>query len=185
MPVQATDRDVYVAPDRVGLFRVDRATGAERWLAPGAQRFLTTNGKYLYALDRTGQLLVLDYDRGTRLARWDARDYTVPVPNEWTDRLYLAAHNGLIVCLHHRAVPTPLKIKTPPSEAKIKVPPKGKKEDEKKAPPKLGEDTGALPRSAPELPRVGHAPRAEAALRTRSVPAFFRRPEPLAGEAAQ
>jgi outer membrane protein assembly factor BamB len=185
MPVQATDRDVFVAPDRVGLFRLDRATGGERWLARGAQRFLATNGKYLYAFDSAGHLLVLDYDRGTQLACWDTRDYTVPVPNEWTDRLYLAAHNGLIVCLHHRAIPAPLKIKTPPWEEKIKLPPKGKKGGEKKAPPKLGEDTGALPRSAPGLPRVGRTPRMEAARLAMFEQAFLRRPEPLACEAPQ
>src|SRR4029077_3624759 len=28
--------------------------------------------------------------------------------NDFTDRIYLAAHNGLIVCLHDRLQPTPL-----------------------------------------------------------------------------
>ena len=37
------------------------------------------------------------------------RDFVYPVPNEITDRLYLAAHNGLIVCLHDRDYATPLR----------------------------------------------------------------------------
>jgi outer membrane protein assembly factor BamB len=135
LPVEATDRDVYVSPERLGLVRVDRATGTHVWTARDAERFLATNGKFVYAFDRFGNLLVLDYDRGTQLAKWDTRDFVFPVPNAWTDRLYLAAHNGLIVCLHHRDYPSPLKIKTPPSEQPTKTPPKkdgGKKGGGKK-----------------------------------------------------
>jgi outer membrane protein assembly factor BamB len=133
-PVLSTDRDVFVSPERVGLVRVDRATGQRRWVARDAEQFLATNGKFVYALDRFGNLRVLDYERGTQLARWDARDFVFLVPNEWTDRLYLAAHNGLIVCLHHRDFTAPLKIKTPPSEEKRPPPKKdgGKKDDGKK-----------------------------------------------------
>jgi outer membrane protein assembly factor BamB len=165
LPVQATDRDVYVSPDRVGLFRLDRVSGGERWLAPDARRFLATNGKFVYAFDRFGNLLVLDYERGTQLAKWDTRDYVFPIPNEWTDRLYLAAHNGLIVCLHHRDYPTPLKIKTPPAEKPLLPPQKEKGKGEKKGPAKLGEGAGALSPKLPGFRRFAPEPRLEATLR--------------------
>ncbi len=128
-PVHATDRDVYVSPERVGLYRLHRATGAERWLNRDAEYFLATNGKFVYATDRFGNLLVLDYHRGTTLARYDTRDFTVLVPNEMTDRLYLAAHNGLIVCLHHRDFPKPLAVTDLSGE-----------EGNGKSPPKKGEE---------------------------------------------
>jgi hypothetical protein len=200
LPVQATDRDVYVSPDRVGLFRLDRASGRERWLARDARRFLATNGKFVYAFDRFGNLLVLDYERGTQLTKWDTRDYVFPVPNEWTDRLYLAAHNGLIVCLHHRDYPTPLKIKTPPTEPAKKPPPKEKgkgvklppKEKDKgaepppkekgngdeKGPAKLG--AGALLPRLPGLRPFAPEPRFEAPRRA----LLFRRGESLPAEGA-
>ena len=43
---------------------------------------LATNNRFVYALDRMGHLLVLDYDRGKELARWDTRDWVVPVSND-------------------------------------------------------------------------------------------------------
>ena len=170
LPVQATDRDVYVSPDRVGLYRLDRASGGERWLARDARRFLATNGKFVYAFDRFGNLLVLDHARGTQLAKWDTRDYVFPVPNEWTDRLYLAAHNGLIVCLHHRDYPTPLKIKTPPAEQVIKPPPKEKGKGGKKGPAKLGEGEGALRPRPPGIRQFAPEPRFEPPLRALLLP---------------
>jgi hypothetical protein len=30
---------------------------------------------------------------------WDARDFVVKIPNEMNDRLYLANHDGLVLCL--------------------------------------------------------------------------------------
>ncbi len=56
-----TDRDVFVTAERKGLYRVERATGRSAWLNTQADRFLATNEKYVYALDRTGLLLILDY----------------------------------------------------------------------------------------------------------------------------
>ena len=35
------------------------------------------------------------------------RNFTVPVANDYTDRIYLAAHDGQIVCLHGRSHPKP------------------------------------------------------------------------------
>jgi outer membrane protein assembly factor BamB len=180
LPVQATDRDVFVSPDRVGLFRLDRATGGQRWLARDARRFLATNGKFVYAFDRFGDTLVLDYERGTQLAKLDTCDFVFPVPNEWTDRLYLAAHNGLIVCLHHRDFPTPLKIRS--TEEPVKLPPKGKGKG-KKVVPKVGEGVGALPARTPGLTRPALDRRFEAPLweRERS-PLLFRRGESWSAE---
>jgi hypothetical protein len=54
-----------------------------------------------------GQVLVLDRARGTQLSSFDVREYKMPVVNEYTDRLFLAAHDGLIICLHDRHYATP------------------------------------------------------------------------------
>ena len=51
--------------------------------------------------------LILDRARGLVLSRYDVRDFVVPVVNEQTDRVYLAANNGLLLCLRDRDYPLP------------------------------------------------------------------------------
>jgi outer membrane protein assembly factor BamB len=128
--VHATDRDVFVTPLRSGLHCLDRRSGTLKWHSPEAEAFLATNHKFVYAADRFGRLVVLDYERGTQLAGYDARDYVFHVPNILTDRIYLAAHDGTIICLHHPEFRTPLTITTGVEEVKPKVKPKEK--DKKK-----------------------------------------------------
>lgn len=119
----ALDEDVFVAAARSGLARVDRGSGEERWRNEDATRFLASNMKFVYAADRTGRLLVLDRARGTTLSTYDcARDFVVPVQNDLTDRVYLAANNGLIVCLHDRDTATPLAMKTVKERAPLPAP---------------------------------------------------------------
>jgi outer membrane protein assembly factor BamB len=110
--------DVYVVNRGDGLARLDRATGAAMWRVPRgnrlmesnveADRFLAANPKFVYAADHLGRLLVLDRRLGHRLSGWDTRDFVVHVRNDVTDRLFLAANNGLIVCLHDREYTAPL-----------------------------------------------------------------------------
>jgi outer membrane protein assembly factor BamB len=108
----ATAQDVYVSSDKGGLVRLDRATGEPQWRIvrgnrvfsgqPDVDRVLAVNPKFVYATDRSDRLVILDRARGTILSTHDMRAFTVLTPNDWTDRLYLAAHNGLLVCLHDR-----------------------------------------------------------------------------------
>lgn len=144
-----TDRDVFVAPDRSGLFRVDRATGEEVWQNRKAERFLAANPRFVYALDRQGNLLVLDYLRGTELARYDARDWIIAVPNELTDRVYLAAHDGQILCLHHRDYAQPVYSRE--RKAPEPAPEPEKKNGEKKNGEKTDNGKQALVEPGPTL----------------------------------
>ncbi|MBI3408321.1 MAG: hypothetical protein HY040_08190, partial [Planctomycetes bacterium] len=111
--------------------RLDRDVGKELWQNTQAERFLATSGKFVYALDRTGLFLVMDHARGTTLAHYDMRDWTLHLANEWTDRIYLASHDGQILCLRHKDYPDPLKMKSPPPRA---VNPEEKKEERKEEP---------------------------------------------------
>jgi outer membrane protein assembly factor BamB len=105
---QVTDADVYLSPVGSGLYRLRRDTGELVWQSPGAQRLLAVNPKFVYATDRSGRLLVVDQRRGTVLSGYDTHDYVVPISNDGTDRVYLAANDGLIVCLHDRAYAAPV-----------------------------------------------------------------------------
>jgi hypothetical protein len=116
----ATEKDVFVVAQRLGLARVDRATGEAAWRLPRggvvfptnpeADRFLAANPKFVYATDAAGRLLVLDRATGLTLSSYQGtRDFNVRVSNAANDRIYLAAHNGTIICLHDRDYPTPFR----------------------------------------------------------------------------
>lgn len=124
-----TDEDVYVVPQGAGLYCLDRARGDTVWRNRDAQRFLAVNPRFVYAADRNGRLLVLDRARGTQLSTYDGtRDFVYPVSNELTDRVFLAANDGLLVCLHDKqyAKPVPMKKEEGPP------PPPGKPDDKPK-----------------------------------------------------
>jgi outer membrane protein assembly factor BamB len=113
----ALHQDVYVTSDGNGMARLDRANGQPLWRVPRgnrvlesnpeADRFLAANPKFVYAADASGRLLVLDRQRGHKLSSYDTHTFYVPITNEVTDRVYLAANNGLIVCLHDKEYATP------------------------------------------------------------------------------
>jgi outer membrane protein assembly factor BamB len=133
----ANDEDLYVTTKRGGLARVRRRSGDEVWKTANADRFLAANPKFVYAADRSGRLLVLDRRRGTQLSSYDVRDFAFPVRNEQTDRLFLAANDGLIVCLHDKEYATPVQMKKPdlysgerPPDAKPKKAPKEEPKEE-------------------------------------------------------
>jgi outer membrane protein assembly factor BamB len=159
----ATDEEIYLAPERGGLYRIDRLTGQDTWRNLDVQQFLAENKAFIYALDPNGKLVLLDRARGTILASLDVHDFVIPVVNEVTDRLYLASNDGLIVCLHDRDYPRPWRSKTvaeekvpppaapaakPPAEIK---PPETKPPAAKPAPPKA--DQKPAPDKADDKPK--------------------------------
>jgi outer membrane protein assembly factor BamB len=132
---EVNDEDVFIAPQRPNLARVNRESGEKIWTNQKADHFLATNKKFVYAADPNGRLLILDKRYGTVLSTYDARDFVIPVANELTDRLYLAANNGLLVCLHDKEYSTPLQMKhakeEPPAKSKFGKPAAPAKEKEK------------------------------------------------------
>lgn len=152
-----TNEDVYVAPANSGLHRIDRITGQVLWKNATAQRFLATNPKFVYAADRSGRLMVLDRARGTDLSTYDGtRGYVMPLFNEMSDRLFLAAHDGSLVCLHDRDYGNPVTMKEeeeklfpPPPKPGVKIPvPPPKPED--KVPGKPDDKMPGKPGEKPE-----------------------------------
>lgn len=123
----ALEGDLFVTSKREGMARLDRATGDSLWRVPArggatetnreADRFLAANSKYVYAFDESNRLLVLDRKRGARLSLLDTTGFRFPVVNEITDRLYLAANDGLIVCLRDREQLEPIRHKAKLEEA--------------------------------------------------------------------
>jgi outer membrane protein assembly factor BamB len=127
----ALDKDVYVTSEREGMARIDRESGDSLWrivrggeVSPAnadADGFRAANERFVYATDYSGRILVLDRKRGTRLSMLDTSAYRVPVVNPITDRLYLAANDGLIVCLHDRDQIKPIRHRLALEEAASSV----------------------------------------------------------------
>jgi outer membrane protein assembly factor BamB len=110
------DDSVFVTPEGVGLYRVGREHGETIWRQTVGERFLATNKRFVYALDRLGRLLVLDKDTGAQLGKLEeAREFVFPIVNEYTDRIYLSSNDGLIVSMHDRNNTKPLIMKQPPA----------------------------------------------------------------------
>ena len=110
------DENVYVTPEGVGLYKIGRERGETIWRNTRAERFVSANRRFVYALDRLGRLLVLDTETGNELGTWEgARNFVFPIANEFTDRLYLSSNDGLVVSLHDRHDVKPLVMKKPPA----------------------------------------------------------------------
>lgn len=99
---------VYASGENVGVARVDNETGDVVWRTdPSADRLLAINNEFAYVFSDRNELLVYDAHkvndpvtlRATPLARMPLAGFDVPIANDQTDRILLAAHNGLIACL--------------------------------------------------------------------------------------
>jgi len=121
-----TDRDVFVKVENGGFYRVDRDTGRDVWSNKQALQFLAVNRLFVYTRDAAGAMLIHDYLRGSTLADWDFRDWSISVPNELTDRVYLANDDGQILCLSNHDYPRPQFMKHAPFEIPRPFPAKGK-----------------------------------------------------------
>jgi hypothetical protein len=105
------------------------------WKSPStADRVVAVNQEFVYVRDRQGRLLVFDAHRATDPARrlalplseMNLAEFNVPVVNTASDRVFLAADNGLVVCLrdasakYARPVPiAPPPIVDPPPKAAV------------------------------------------------------------------
>ncbi len=117
------DENVYITPEGVGLYRIGREHGETLWRQGFAERFLASDKRLVYASDRLGRLLVLDRETGNQLGKLEeARNFVIPIANEFTDRVYLASNDGLVISVHDRRHSKPVVMKKPPPP-----PPPGKK----------------------------------------------------------
>lgn len=103
-----TDAMVYTQGDNSGVVCVNRKSGEVVWRSEITDdRILAANKDFIYVFNHQGRLNVYDAKRPTDplekrslpLAGIDLSQFNVPITNTSTDRLLLAADNGLIVCL--------------------------------------------------------------------------------------
>lgn len=87
--------------------------GVSLWSSRTGDRVAAVNPKFVYAIDHRGYLLVLDRKQGRQLSRFNVREFVYPITNSATDRLYLAAHDGTLICLRDKAYNLPQVMQTP------------------------------------------------------------------------
>jgi hypothetical protein len=102
---------VYASGDHAGVAFVGLKSGEMEWKTENfADRFVAVNDEHAYVRDRRGFLLVYDKrkadpitKRAEPLTKLDVANFTVPVSNDQTDRVFLASDNGLVICLRDAA----------------------------------------------------------------------------------
>ncbi|MBM3979361.1 MAG: hypothetical protein FJ304_03585 [Planctomycetes bacterium] len=103
---------VYSSGDDSGVACVNRDTGAVVWRSDkSADTVIGANEEFVYVRDRQGRFLVFDAKRATDPARKKSAplgsanlsEFAINVVNTANDRVYLAADNGLIVCVRDAA----------------------------------------------------------------------------------
>lgn len=143
LPIGAAD-GVYVGGDRSGSSRINVKTGEVDWRTDAdVDRVVAVNDTHVFARDRKGTLHMYakgKADPNTLLARpvgsLAASDFGVTVANGVTDRVLLAADNGLVVCLKDADAKGKPKLIAPVVQADPKDPKPG---DPKPGDPKPGD----------------------------------------------
>lgn len=103
-----TEKMVYAQGDHSGIVCLDRASGELLWRTESSEdRVIAANHEFIYVRDRQGRFLVFDAKRATdpaqkrtsALSGIDLSEFNINIVNTASDRVYLAADNGLIVCM--------------------------------------------------------------------------------------
>ena len=105
-PVLVKNRAYIVSRDKT-CYCLDMRNGDIIWSQPNMQRIVAASGKRLYALDRLGNLMILNLESGGRVKAVAAGKVDFVVSNPLTDRIYMGTRTGLIQCVReiHQTYP--------------------------------------------------------------------------------
>ena len=109
----AIANDLYITPDRGGMYCLEGASGAQRWWQPSLTRFLAVAGGSMFASDDEGNLIKVSRASGAIEGAFPLRAFSVRVSNDRTDRLYLSTESGLIIALRQKGELLPVFHKFP------------------------------------------------------------------------
>jgi len=150
----ATKDAVFLSGDNSGVTRVNRANGQVIWRTePAADRIIGVNQDFVYVRDRQGRLLIYDAVRATDpttqraipLTSLNLAEFNIPVVNTVSDRVYLAADNGLIVCVRDASPKYATPVRMVPIAA-VNPLPKGRAPGAKDAPKDTMAPAEAMPK---------------------------------------
>lgn len=100
--------DVYILPDRGGMYDLSSTAGVQKWWQPQAVNFVAATTKQVYASDRDYNLLVMSRETGSISGTLPLRRFTKRFPNDRTDRIVVSTESGLVMVLREkgRNIPT-------------------------------------------------------------------------------
>ncbi len=100
---------VFVCSDQDRLHCLDSEDGSPVWSAPGIAQFVAVTKQRAYGLSRFYELVAVDLETGAEIGRLNATGSELPVPNLFTDRIYLASATGLVQCLRETTLTEPIR----------------------------------------------------------------------------
>lgn len=101
--------DLFVTTQTGGMYRLNALFGDLIWFARDVRHFVAASDQRVYAVDSLDNLVILDFQTGSRVGQLNVSRYPLRYMNSETDRIYLANENGLIQCIRETRLATPIK----------------------------------------------------------------------------
>jgi len=96
------ENDLFVSPDRSGLFCLTGDQGDLRWQNSQAEVFVAGSPKTVFASDKMNNLVAIDRADGHTKYILPFDRFSVRLANELTDRIYMSTASGIVICLRER-----------------------------------------------------------------------------------
>lgn len=132
---------VFVTLQRGGIYKLGMEEGDVKWFVPRVMQFLSASDKYVYCLDDTKNLVVLDINTGAKVGSMSVQGYDFFHTNEKTDRIIFGTTTGRMVVLRSADLPYPM--------VHVKVDKPGEKPTAPTGKPKEGGEAPADPAANP------------------------------------
>ncbi len=102
-PVRRSPRvigeQVFLFPERGGMFCLSVDTGVELWWRPKIVDFVGATRTRVFTSDRIGNVVILSRKDGALIGALPLRQFSARPGNDRTDRIYLATQSGLVICI--------------------------------------------------------------------------------------
>lgn len=105
--------NLYIHPDRGGLFCLDAITGTQKWWLPRLSQFVAVANDVVFARDDNKDMMMVSAANGRTVGRLATGRYTRHVSNDRTDRVYLGTDTGRIAAIRFRGRDFPIYHKHP------------------------------------------------------------------------
>jgi outer membrane protein assembly factor BamB len=107
------ESDLFVTPDRGGMYCLNAEDGSQRWWQPHLYGFLAIVGDSLMASDIDGNLIRVSRSNGAFSGSLPVRNFKMRVANDRTDRVFMSTESGLVIALRQRGASIPVFHKFP------------------------------------------------------------------------
>lgn len=97
-PIVVGDQ-LFIMPATGGIYCLSAETGVQKWWQPRGSKFIAASRSKIYLKGRNSTLAVLDRKTGEYLGGTYFQPYNIVYSNPLTDRIFVAANTGLIVCI--------------------------------------------------------------------------------------